>query len=132
MPAEQLATTQPGAAGEVVILCAEEEVRDVIAYWFTSLPACTIVAADGYQANRILHERDCRLLVVDRVLPPWPGMDTLRVHRVRNPRLRIAYVDNGDIQDRILAGVVGATDYFLRPLSRKSVVEALTRADAVA
>jgi hypothetical protein len=50
--------------------------------------------------------------------------------RDRNPRLRVAYVDNGSIHDRILAGIVGATDYFSRPLSRKTVIEVLTRPDA--
>jgi DNA-binding response OmpR family regulator len=130
VPAEQLTASQTNATGEVVVLCGEEEVRDVIAYWFTSLPAPTIVADDGQHANRILRERNCRLLVTDRVLPPWPGLDTLRVLRDNNPRLRIAYVDNGNIHDRILARIVGATDYFSRPLRRRAVIEALTRTDA--
>lgn len=126
MVAEPFATTRPNASGEVVILCGEQEVRDVIAYWFTSLPAPTTIADDGHHANRILREQTCRLLVTDRVLPPWPGLDTFRTLRNHNPQLRIGYVDNGNIEDRILAGVVGATDYFPRPLSRKTIVEALT------
>jgi DNA-binding response OmpR family regulator len=130
VPAKQLTATQANAEGEVVVLCGEEEIRDVIAYWFTSLPAHTIVADDGHHANRILRERNCRLLVTDRVLPPWPGLDTLRTLRDHNPRLRVAYVDNGNIHDRILAGIVGATDYFSRPLRRRAVIEALTRTDA--
>jgi DNA-binding response OmpR family regulator len=113
-----------------VILCGEEEVRDVLAYWFASMPAHTIVADDGHHANKILRERHCRLLVTDRVLPPWPGLDTLRTLRSHNPRLRVAYVDNGNIQDRILAGIIGATDYLTRPLTRKSAIEALIRPDA--
>jgi DNA-binding response OmpR family regulator len=130
VPADRLTSTQASATGEVLILCGEEGVRDVLAYWFTSLPIPTIVADDGYHANRILKERTCRLLVTDRVLPPWPGLDTLRTLRDYNPRLRVAFVENGNIHDRILAGIVGATDYFPRPLSRRTVIEALTRADA--
>lgn len=130
LPTGQLTSTQANAVGDVVILCGEEEVRDVIAYWFTSLPAPTVVADDGHHANRILRERNCRLLVTDRVLPPWPGLDTFRSLRDRNPRLRVAYVDNGNIHDRILAGVVGATDYFSRPLTRRALIEALIRTDA--
>jgi DNA-binding response OmpR family regulator len=115
-----------------VILCREPEVRDVIAYWFTSLPVPTTVADDGYHANRILDERNCRLLITDRVLPPWPGLDTIRTLRDRNPRLRVAFVDNGNIDDLILARIVGATDYLRRPLERRHVIDALTRADAIA
>jgi DNA-binding NtrC family response regulator len=117
-------------SGNVVILCGEEEVRDVIAYWFTSLPTPTMVAADGHQANRILRERNCRLLITDRVLPPWPGLDTFRSLRDRNPRLRVAYVENGNIHDQIVAGLFGVTEYCPRPLTRKSVIQALLRVDA--
>jgi DNA-binding NtrC family response regulator len=116
--------------GDVVILCGEEEVRDVIAYWFTSLPAPTVVADDGHQANRILRQRNCRLLITDRVLPPWPGLDTFRSLRDHNPRLRVAYVENGNIHDQIVAGIFGATDYYPRPLTRKSVNQAFLRVDA--
>jgi DNA-binding NtrC family response regulator len=130
VPAEQPTVSQTSNAGEVVVLCGEEEIRDVIAYWFTSLPAPTIVAKDGHHANRILRERNCRLLVTDRVLPPWPGLDTFHTLRDDNPQLRVAYIDNGNIHDRILAGIVGATDHFSRPLTRRSVIEALTRTDA--
>jgi DNA-binding response OmpR family regulator len=130
VPAEQLVATQANTLGEVVILCGEEETRDVIAYWFQSLPAPTIVADDGHHANRILQERNCRLLVTDRVLPPWPGLETLRALRDHNPRLRVAFVETGNIHDKILAGIVGATDYYPRPLSRRTVINALTRADA--
>jgi DNA-binding response OmpR family regulator len=127
VPADQRSETN--AAGEVVILCGEEEVRDVIVHWFTSLPASTTIAEDGYHANTILRERNCRLLVTDRVIPPWPGLDTFRTLRDRNPDLRVAFVDNGNIHDRILARIVGATDYFSRPLNRRTVIEALTRAE---
>jgi CheY-like chemotaxis protein len=130
VPAEQLNATTTNTMGEVVILCGEEEIRDVLAYWFQSLPVPTFVADDGYHANRILNERNCRLLITDRVLPPWPGLDTIRALRDHNPQMRVAFVENGNIHDRILAGIVGATDYFPRPLSRQTVVNALTRADA--
>jgi DNA-binding NtrC family response regulator len=127
--AEQRIQTQPKVGGEVIILCGEEEVRDVLAYWFMSLTP-TIVAEDGHRANRILQQRSCSLLITDRVLPPWPGLDTLRMLRDANPRLRIVFVDNGNIHDRALAGIVGATDYLARPLDRRAAVEVLQRAEA--
>ena len=114
-----------GGAGDVIILCAEEEVRDVIAYWLTSLPARTFVADDGYHAARILNDRSCQWLVTDRVLPPWPGLDTFLDLRADHPHLRIAFVESGNIHDGILARVTGATALLKRPLTRQTVIDAL-------
>jgi DNA-binding response OmpR family regulator len=114
-----------GSAGDVIILCAEEEVRDVIAYWLTSQPARTFVADDGYHAARILNDRPCRWLVTDRVLPPWPGLDTFLDLRADHPHLRIAFVENGNLHDGILARVTGATALLKRPLTRQIVIDAL-------
>ncbi|MBI3705035.1 MAG: hypothetical protein HY244_14600 [Rhizobiales bacterium] len=110
---------------DVIILCAEEEVRDVIAYWLTSQPARTFVADDGYHAARILNDGPCRWLVTDRVLPPWPGLDGFLDLRADHPHLRIAFVENGNLHDGILARVTGATALLKRPLTRQSVIDAL-------
>ena len=110
--------------GDVVILCAEEEVRDAIAYWLSSQPAKTVVAEDGYHAAKIL-QNGCRWLVTDRVLPPWPGLDNFLGLRSTYPQLRIAFVENGNLDDRILARVTGASALLRRPLSRKTVSDAL-------
>jgi DNA-binding response OmpR family regulator len=108
----------------VVILCTEEEVRDVIAYWFASLPVRTFATSDGYEANRILKTVTDGLLITDRTLPPWPGLDTFRQLQSANPRLRIAYVDDGSWDGTTLARIAGATVVLTRPLSRRQVVEA--------
>jgi DNA-binding response OmpR family regulator len=115
----------------VVILCAEEELRDVITYWFTSLSIGTYPTTDGYEANRVLKTTVAGLLVTDRVLPPWPGLDTFRQLRSANPRLRIAFVDDGSRNGVILARVTGATVVLTRPLSRRQVIEALGRPELV-
>jgi DNA-binding response OmpR family regulator len=112
-------------AGDVVILCAEEEVRDVIAYWLTSRLVRTFVAEDGYQANRILKEQPCRWFITDRVLPPWPGLDMFLGLRSEHPDLRIAFVANDNIHDGILARVTGASVLLQRPLTRRALVDAL-------
>lgn len=109
----------------VVILCADDEVRDVITYWFTSLSVRTYPTTDGYEAARILKTTAVGLLVTDRVLPPWPGLDTLRQLQSANPPLRIAVVDDGTRDGVILARISGATVVLTRPLSRLRVIEAL-------
>jgi DNA-binding response OmpR family regulator len=115
----------------VVILCAEEELRDVIAYWFASLSIRTHPTADGYEASHILKTTTVGLLITDRVLPPWPGLDTFRQLRSANPRLRIAFVDDGSRNGVILARITGATVVLTRPLSRRQVIEALGRPELV-
>jgi DNA-binding NtrC family response regulator len=114
-----------GGATGVVILCADEAARDAIAYWLTSSAAPTFVAGNGYDASRILQDGRCEWLVTDRILPPWPGLDTFLVLRGRNPGLRIAFVDSGNLHDWSLARVTGATALLQRPLTRKAVVAAL-------
>jgi DNA-binding response OmpR family regulator len=115
-------------AGDIVILCAEEEVRDVIAYWLSFRPARTVVADDGYHAAKALLN-GCRWLITDRVLPPWPGLDTFLTLRSQNPNLRIAFVDSGNVHDAILARVTGASVLLSRPLNRKAISEALASRD---
>lgn len=125
--AGQSAAPRDGA-GEIAILCAEEAVRDVIAYWLATHPAKAVVAEDGYHAARLL-ERGCRWLVTDRVLPPWPGLDTFISLRSRHPQLRIAFVESDNLHDGILARVTGASVLLARPLSRQKVQDALSRVD---
>lgn len=116
-------------AGDVVVLCAEEEVRDVIDYWLSSLPARTVVAKDGYHAAKIM-QGGCRLLITDRVLPPWPGLDTFLTLRARHPCLRIAFVESGNLHDDILARVTGASLVLKRPLTRRAVIDGLASTEA--
>lgn len=115
-------------AGDIVILCTEEAVRDVLAYWLASPPGRAVVADDGYHAAKAL-ENGCRWLITDRVLPPWPGLDTFLTLRSRHPQLRIAYVENGNVHDGILARVTGASVLLPRPLTRQGVSAALAQTD---
>ena len=110
--------------GDIVILCAADELRDAIAYWLSSRPAKTVIADDGYHAAKVL-QNGCQWLVTDRVLPPWPGLDNFPTLRSTHPQLRIAFIENGNLDDRILARVTGADVLLRRPLSRKTVSDAL-------
>ena len=98
-------------------------------YWFRSLPVRASIANNGYQANRILRDVPCRLLVTDRLLPPWPGLGRFWTLRTQRPDLRIAFVDNGSPDGWILARAAGATDFLSRPLTRRSLVDVLARVE---
>ncbi len=120
-----------GEVPTVVVLCAEEELRDVITYWFMSLSVRTFVTTDGYAANVILKAMGSGLLITDRVLPPWPGLDTFRRLQSANPHLRIAFVDDGGRDGAMLARLTGANTVLSRPLSRRQVLGALGRPELV-
>jgi DNA-binding response OmpR family regulator len=108
-----------------VVLCADEHVRDVVAHWLEGSASLVHVAGDGSDADRALRDPTVRLLVTDRLLPPWPGLSTFMQLRTANPGLRIAFVDSGSLDDRILARITGASDVLLQPLRRQDVVDAL-------
>jgi DNA-binding response OmpR family regulator len=108
--------------GGIVILCTDEGTRDVVAYWLESAGHRVTVARDGHAASRALRDGRGRLLVTDRVLPPWPGLDTFLALRARDPGLGIAVVETGDLDERILARVTGATALLRKPLSRAAVL----------
>lgn len=114
-----------GKTGLVVILCADETTRAAIAFWSTMLPVRTVVAEDGYHANDILRREDCRLLITDRVLPPWPGLDVFRHLRDRYPELRIAFIEGSARPDATLARLTGATDVLPHPLQQQVVFDTI-------
>jgi DNA-binding NtrC family response regulator len=117
------------SAHNVVIVCAEEEVRDVVAHWLTLHGMEVVVADDGYQAARALR-RGSSWLITDRVLPPWPGLDPFLDLRSRYPDLNIVFVEGTNVHDTILARVTGANATLSRPLTRQAVIGALSFADA--
>jgi len=111
----------------VVVLSSEEALRDAVSYWFRALAIPTFATADGYEANRALKSRGVELLITDRLLPPWPGLDTFRQLQADNPSLRVVYVDDGSWDGAILARIAGATHVLPRPLDRRRVIETLDR-----
>jgi DNA-binding NtrC family response regulator len=111
----------------VIVLSSEETLRDAVAYWFKSLSIPTTATADGYEANKALKDGSASLLITDRLLPPWPGLDTFRELLAANPNLRVAYVDDGSWDGAILARIAGASVVLTRPLDRRHVIEALGR-----
>lgn len=129
MPVEPKTWSQCEAVVDcIIILCIAAETRDRIAYWLKSFPAPTFVAKDGYQANRILRDVRCQVLITDRPLPPWPGLG--RINRLRQSGMRIAFVDDRNLESRMLARAVGATDFLAWPLTRRSVLGLLGQSQA--
>jgi DNA-binding response OmpR family regulator len=112
------------APTDVLILCADDAARDALAYWLRSSNVATEVATDGYDASERLRSGAFRLLVTDRLLPPWPGLDAFVQLKQRLANLRIAFVDDGVPDTQSLARAAGADIILPRPLRRASVLRA--------
>jgi DNA-binding response OmpR family regulator len=109
---------------EAIVLCVDEADRDVIAYWLAESNIRTAVAADGYEAGTMMASGNVRLLVTDRVLPPWPGLATFRDLKKINAGLRVAVIEDGIPDTRIIAKITGADLLLARPLKRHAIAEA--------
>lgn len=109
----------------VVVLCADKTVQDIVTDCCATAGVQAFTTLDGYEANVVLKNYPIRLLVVDRFLPPWPGLDTLPQLRSANSRLRIAFVDDGARNAAVLARVSGAHIVLNKPIDRSAVLSAL-------
>lgn len=110
---------------DVVVLCADPETRDVLRFWLNGAGIPVTVADDGDSANILLAEKECGGLIVDRFLPPWPGLDTIKALKRRHPALRVVVIGGGNSDNARLAREVGADALLERPLRRSGILRAL-------
>lgn len=110
---------------DVVVLCVDRETSDVLRFWLDGVGVPVAVAADGPAAAALLAEKERGGLIVDRFLPPWPGLDTIRTLKRRHPALRVIVIGGGDSDTAWLARVVGADALLERPLRRAGILRAL-------
>ena len=120
---------EPAPPMDVVVLCADEGARETLAYWLKSSGVATAVAGSGYQARNILRGGLSRLLITDRILPPWPGLDTVVNLKQTLVGLTVAFLDDGVPDNRTLARSAGADIILPRPLRRAHVMEAFVSSD---
>jgi DNA-binding response OmpR family regulator len=102
----------------------------MLAYWLDLGGIPTGVALTGYDARAMLTRGATRLLVTDRVLPPWPGLDTLVSLKQTFSGLKVAFIDDGLPDTRTLVRSAGADIILPRPLRRATVLDAFGGMDA--
>ncbi len=110
---------------DVVVLCADPETRDVLRFWLDGAGVPVAVANDGDGARALLAEKERGGLIVDRFLPPWPGLDPIKALKRRHPALRVVVIGGGDSNNARLAREVGADALLERPLRRAGILRAL-------
>ena len=110
---------------DVVVLCSDPDTRDVLRFWLSGSGILVAVADDGVEANTLLAEKERGGLIVDRFLPPWPGLDTIKAIKRRHPALRVVVIGGGNSDNARLAREVGADVLLERPLRRAGILRAL-------
>lgn len=118
-----------GGRFDAIVLCADEAARDTLAFWLSSSGVRTGVARSGREARDML-VRGAHLLITDRLLPPWPGLDAFIPLKQARAGLKIAFIDDGVPDNRTLARSAGADLILPRPLRRAAVMEAYVSSDA--
>lgn len=108
----------------VVVLCVDEDVRDLLRFWIEEVGCPVAIAADGHDAATKLRHGRWRTLATDRFLPPWPGLDSILALKQLYGGLRVVVVEDGNPYTQNLARVIGADATLSRPLRRASVLSA--------
>ena len=112
-------------SSDVVVLCSDPDIRDILRFWLSGSGIPVAVANDGAGANTLLAEKERGGLIVDRFLPPWPGLDTIKALKRRHPALRVVVIGGGNSDNARLAREVGADVLLERPLRRAGILRAL-------
>lgn len=112
------------ATAAFVVLCADDAAREKLAYWLNAAGAHVAVAQTGHDARRSLAQFSSVLLITDRLLPPWPGLDTIVNLKVDFAGAKVAYIDDGVPDNRRFAVSAGADIVLPHPLRRSHVLQA--------
>jgi CheY-like chemotaxis protein len=111
-----------------VILVVDDEaaVRETVQDMLSAQGYQVIVAADGYEAIRILNDRPADLLFTDVVMPGMNGFELARQARLIRPSLRIMYTSAYSYQ---ADGFRGAHDTLMRkPYREAELLSEVSRA----
>ncbi|HEX4892987.1 MAG TPA: hypothetical protein VFV47_06830 [Hyphomicrobiaceae bacterium] len=114
---------------KAVVLSADESVRCRVAYWLRESGHHAIEAPTGYAARRAIVGGATKLLITDRLLPPWPGLDTIYSLKQAVSSLTVGFLGDGVPDNRRLALQAGADLILPSPLRRVHVLDAIAIAD---
>lgn len=101
------------------ILIVEDEaiVRDSLRDWLIDAGYGVVVAREGYEALKIIEERDFDIVLLDLRLPGKDGLQVLREARLRKPGIKgIIITAYPTVTTAVEAMKLGAIDFLTKPL----------------
>ncbi|HSV29447.1 MAG TPA: response regulator [Candidatus Omnitrophota bacterium] len=120
------AVNLPQPRRRVVVLAADEMVRDALACWLGADGADVQVAANGSEAAMLLDQGGTDALVTDRTYPAWTGLGTMQSVKQRFPGIRVVVAGaRADDPFVALARSVGADAVIPSPLRKAEVIRSL-------
>jgi DNA-binding response OmpR family regulator len=112
--------------GRLLSLVGDEDLREAIRYWSTDLGLTVDTVCSGARAAKLLRKVEYQALVTDRVIPPWPGLDSLPKLKRQYPDLRvIVLLRRGPVGVASLLRLVGADEVIEGPMRVSTLVSAL-------
>jgi DNA-binding response OmpR family regulator len=109
-----------------LLLCADEEVHDLVETWLMKVGVNVISADDGKNAESVISDQPIDFLIIDS--PPifLPDLPSLRLLKQKSRNLRVILVPTqGEIPDVSVARISGVDAVLTRPLRRAALLSAL-------
>src|SRR5687768_11632856 len=107
-----------GSSDAVLIVEDEASNRQALALALEDLPCRVDVAEDGERALRLLAEREYAVVIADKNLPDFGGVDLIRVARARpHPPACMVITGFGSVETALEALELGACGYYEKPLA---------------
>ena len=114
------------ASHVALLLCADQEVHDLVDSWLTNAGATVISISSAEDAEKQILNRHAALLVLDTLPIYLPGLPSLRKLKRETPGLRVMLIPPvGEPCDVGLARISGVDAILSRPTSRAILLSAV-------
>jgi DNA-binding NtrC family response regulator len=116
-------------AGRILIVDDDQEMRRVLTEFLEGEGFEVTQAADAAETLALIRDLSCDVVVLDKNLPDWSGVDILPTLRKMIPGTPVIIITAfGDRRTHDEAFTRGAYDLLLKPFSLDDLLDALLRA----
>jgi DNA-binding NtrC family response regulator len=117
------------SAGRILIVDDDREMRRVLAEFLEGEGFEVTQASDAVETLERIREMPCDVVVLDKNLPDWSGVDILPTVRTLVPGTPVVVITAfGDARTHDEAFTRGAYDLLLKPFSLDDLLDVLNRA----
>lgn len=109
-------------ARRILLVEDEKNIRDAVAAYLERAGYWVTPAADGQEAVDAFSLHQFDLVILDLMLPRFPGEKVCRIIRGTSDVPIIMLTAKGEVEDRIVGLELGADDYLIKPFSPRELV----------
>jgi DNA-binding response OmpR family regulator len=111
----------------ILIVDDEERLRSLLKAYMTQEGFRVLLAADGREALRLVHQEKPDIIVLDVMMPEMDGYEFMRLHKREHDTPVIMLTARIEDSDKVMGLELGADDYVTKPFSPR-VLAARVRA----